>query len=105
MLRTLALILLAIPSFAQSMKVMTFNVRYPNPGDGPDVWSARRDLLVETIAKEAPDLMGTQELFHEQGQYIVEKLPGYAWFGRQSPRKYAGRAHGSLLCEGQTDAS
>jgi endonuclease/exonuclease/phosphatase family metal-dependent hydrolase len=81
MLRTLAFLLLAIPATAQSLKVMTFNVRYPNPGDGPDVWAARRDFLVETVAKEAPDLMGTQELFHEQGQYIVEKLPAYAWFG------------------------
>jgi len=81
MLRTLAFLLLAIPATAQSLKVMSFNVRYPNPGDGPDVWAARRDFLVETIAKESPDLMGTQELFHEQGQYIVEKLPGYAWFG------------------------
>lgn len=81
MLRTILLLFLCIPAFAQSLRVMTFNVRYPNPGDGPDVWAARRDLLVETVAKEAPDLMGTQELFHEQGQYIVEKLPGYAWFG------------------------
>jgi endonuclease/exonuclease/phosphatase family metal-dependent hydrolase len=28
-----------------------------------------------------PDLMGTQELFYSQGEYIREKLPEYAWFG------------------------
>lgn len=66
---------------AGSLRVMTFNVRYPNPGDGPDAWPQRRDLLVETVRAQAPDVMGTQELFYEQGQYIVEKLPGYAWFG------------------------
>lgn len=81
MLRTLLFLVFAIPALAQSLKVMTFNVRYPNPGDGPDVWTARRDLLVETISRESPDVMGTQELFYEQGQYIVEKLPAYAWFG------------------------
>ncbi len=60
---------------------MTFNVRYPNPGDGANIWSARRDLFIQTVKAQAPDVMGTQELFYEQGQYIVEKLPDYAWFG------------------------
>lgn len=66
---------------AESLRVMSFNVRYPASGDGPDRWEQRRDLLVATIREKAPDVMGTQELFHEQGQYVVEKLPGYAWFG------------------------
>ena len=66
---------------AADLRVMTFNVRYPAKGDGENVWEKRRDLLVETVRKCAPDVMGTQELFYEQGQYIVEKLPEYAWFG------------------------
>lgn len=66
---------------AEILRVMTFNVRYPNPGDGDNVWSARRDLLVETIRSRRPDVVGTQELFYEQAQYIVERLPEYAWFG------------------------
>lgn len=61
---------------------MSFNVRYPNPGDGADIWESRRDLLVSTIRDARPDLIGTQELFKLQGDYIVEKLPAYAWFGR-----------------------
>jgi len=77
----LCLFLAAIPALPQTLKVMTFNVRYPNPDDGADAWPARRDLLVETIAGESPDLIGTQELFREQGDYIVSKLPRYAWFG------------------------
>jgi endonuclease/exonuclease/phosphatase family metal-dependent hydrolase len=74
-------LLVACLAPAETLRVMSFNVRYPNPGDGPDAWPARRDLFVETVRAKAPDLMGTQELFHEQGQYIVEKLPDYAWFG------------------------
>jgi len=66
---------------AETLRVMSFNVRYPNPADGPDAWPLRRDLLVETIRTAAPDIFGTQELFYEQGQYIVEKLPEFAWFG------------------------
>jgi endonuclease/exonuclease/phosphatase family metal-dependent hydrolase len=60
---------------------MTFNVRYPATSDGPNVWEKRRDLLVATIKESNPDVFGTQELFYEQGQYIVEKAPEYAWFG------------------------
>jgi endonuclease/exonuclease/phosphatase family metal-dependent hydrolase len=66
---------------AQPVAVMSFNVRFPSKDDGSNVWEMRKDLLVETVRRRAPDLMGTQELFQEQGDYIVEKLPQYAWFG------------------------
>lgn len=67
---------------APPLSVMSFNVRYPAPGDGPNRWELRRDLLVQVIRSRDPDLIGTQELYYEQGQYVVEKLPAYAWFGR-----------------------
>ncbi len=60
---------------------MTFNVRYPAKDDGPNVWERRRDILVRTILEKDPDVIGTQELFHLQGEYIVEHAPAYAWFG------------------------
>jgi endonuclease/exonuclease/phosphatase family metal-dependent hydrolase len=77
----LGLAALAWAAEADTLRVMTFNVRYPAKGDGVNVWEQRRDLLIETVRKNAPDLVGTQELFHLQGQYIVEKLPEYGWFG------------------------
>ncbi|MEG3176493.1 endonuclease/exonuclease/phosphatase family protein [Sphingomonas sp. RB3P16] len=64
------------------LRVMTFNVRYPNPDDGANVWANRRALFVRTIAAAAPDIIGTQELFATQGADIVRALPRYAWFGR-----------------------
>jgi endonuclease/exonuclease/phosphatase family metal-dependent hydrolase len=66
---------------AESLRIMTFNVRYPATSDGPNRWEARRDLLVATIREKNPDVFGTQELFYEQGEYIVEKAPEYQWFG------------------------
>jgi endonuclease/exonuclease/phosphatase family metal-dependent hydrolase len=66
---------------AESLKVMSFNVRYPAKSDGSNVWELRRDLLVATIKEKSPEIFGTQELFYEQGQYIVEKAPEYSWFG------------------------
>jgi len=61
--------------------VMSFNVRLPAPTDGANIWEKRRDLFVNTIAVAAPDVIGTQELFKLQGDYLVERLPGYSWFG------------------------
>lgn len=83
-MRQIALLALLAVSFhieAAELRVMTLNVRYPNPDDGINAWPARRDLLVETIRSRRPDLIGTQELYFEQGQYIIGKLPEYSWFG------------------------
>ncbi|MBN8736420.1 MAG: endonuclease/exonuclease/phosphatase family protein [Xanthomonadales bacterium] len=66
---------------ADSLRVMTFNVRLPLASDGPERWEARRDLFVKTIRDERPDVFGTQELYKEQGDYVVAKLPEYKWFG------------------------
>jgi endonuclease/exonuclease/phosphatase family metal-dependent hydrolase len=66
---------------ADTLRVMTFNVRLPMASDGPERWEARRDLFVKTIREQHPDVFGTQELYKEQGDYVVAKLPEYAWFG------------------------
>jgi len=85
MKRFLAAVLFASSLFAlqaaETLRVMTFNVRLPLKSDGPDDWDNRRDFLVETIRRRSPDLIGTQELYYVQGRYIVEKLPDYEWFG------------------------
>ncbi|HWU96837.1 MAG TPA: endonuclease/exonuclease/phosphatase family protein, partial [Sphingomonas sp.] len=85
MIRFLWLVLaLLMPMAVQAqdrLVVMSFNVRYPSPSDGENIWEKRRDLFVETVAAAAPDVIGTQELFQLQGDYLVGKLPGYSWFG------------------------
>lgn len=60
---------------------MSFNVRFANPQDGPDIWEKRRDLFMRCVREAAPDLMGTQELLKSQGDDIAKALPEYAWFG------------------------
>lgn len=81
MLRRILLVLVPVCLSAETLRVMSFNVRYPSKDDGPNLWETRRDMFIESIRQKNPDLMGTQELFHLQGQYIVEKLPEYKWFG------------------------
>ena len=66
---------------ADALRVMTFNVRLPMASDGPERWEARRDLFVRTIREQHPDVFGSQELYKRQGDYVVAKLPEYAWFG------------------------
>jgi len=81
----LAVAMLSIPAqplAAQTLRVMSFNVRLPSPDDGANRWELRRDLMVRTIREQAPDLVGTQELYKLQGDYLVGKLAHYAWFGR-----------------------
>jgi len=78
---SLALSLASLPLAAQTLRVMSFNVRVPVEADGPNRWEARRDLMVRTIREEHPDVLGTQELHQEQGDYITSKLPQYTWFG------------------------
>lgn len=83
LLAMLALVAVSVPALAKDspLRVMSFNVRLPIASDGPNAWEHRRDLLVRTIADARPDIIGTQELFKLQGDYVVKRLPEYAWFG------------------------
>jgi endonuclease/exonuclease/phosphatase family metal-dependent hydrolase len=63
------------------LRVMTFNVRVP-VDTGMNAWVNRRDLMVKVIEAAHPDVLGTQELTEEQGEYLAAHLPGYAWFGQ-----------------------
>lgn len=73
--------LLAASLHAASLRITSYNVRYPAKGDGPNLWETRKDLFIDSIRAMDPDIMGTQELFKLQGDYIVEKLPEYTWTG------------------------
>jgi endonuclease/exonuclease/phosphatase family metal-dependent hydrolase len=63
------------------LRVMSFNIRYANPNDGDNAWPHRKALLLKIVTDFAPDLLGTQEVLHEQAQFLKEKMPGYAFHG------------------------
>ncbi len=60
---------------------MTFNLRFPNPEDGFNIWENRKELVADTIRRYDPDVFGTQEMYESQGDYIAEQLPRYRWLG------------------------
>lgn len=59
--------------------VMTFNVRYANPDDAPNDWTARRDEVAALMARA--DLIGVQEALAVQMADLHARLPGFDWFG------------------------
>jgi endonuclease/exonuclease/phosphatase family metal-dependent hydrolase len=72
----------APPASAQvPLDVMTFNIRTANGRDGANAWPNRKDLLVETIERSAPQVVGLQEALDEQIEYLDAMLPDYRWLG------------------------
>ena len=58
------------------MRILTFNLRFANPLDGPNQWDHRKELVVDTILALDPDLMGTQEGTVPQLDYLTQHLQG-----------------------------
>jgi Metal-dependent hydrolase len=64
-----------------SVDVMTFNVRYDNPDDGDNHWPKRKDFVANMIKYHNPDLIGTQEVLHNQLLDMHKRLPEYEYIG------------------------
>lgn len=57
----------------ESLRVMSFNVRYGTAKDGDNHWDKRKDLAIGRIAAFKPDILGLQEALKFQNEYILEK--------------------------------
>ncbi|XAM01105.1 endonuclease/exonuclease/phosphatase family protein [Phycisphaeraceae bacterium D3-23] len=64
-----------------TLKIVSFNIRYPNRSDGPDYWGSRRHRVVQTLARLDPDVFGIQEAYDHQAQYLLNELSGYSMIG------------------------
>ncbi len=63
------------------LRVMSFNVRYGDAFDLGNMWKQRKEIVVDTIRSQEPDILGVQECLDYQTDYIDNALPGYHWFG------------------------
>jgi endonuclease/exonuclease/phosphatase family metal-dependent hydrolase len=71
-----------VSTAGMELKLMSFNIRYENPGDpGSRAWSQRVIGAVRMIREEAPDVMGVQEALHGQAADLWASLPDYEFFG------------------------
>ena len=75
---------LSSPAFSKEsdLKVMSFNIRLGVANDGENHWDKRKELVLKTIQNFGPDLLGLQEVWHMQEEYLKEKLSNYAYYGR-----------------------
>lgn len=76
-------------SFSSKVSVMTYNLRYDNPGDSLNSWDHRKKRLVNEVLFYNPDFMGIQEGLHHQVRYLAEHLSNrkYIGVGRKDGKK------------------
>jgi len=65
----------------RDLRVVSYNIRWPNPDDGLDRWDLRRHRVAQTLDRLRPDVFGAQECFAFQAEYLAAELPGYAMVG------------------------
>lgn len=65
----------------QPLKVMTFNIRLDAPSDSANNWKYRKDNVCKMITYYQPDLMGMQEVCHNQMEDLKQGLPQYTALG------------------------
>lgn len=63
-----------------TLRVMTFNLRFAS-AQPPHAWPERRPIMQRLIAREAPDVIGTQEGLYGQLRDMAADLPAYEWIG------------------------
>ncbi len=86
--------LLAAPLAAQdTLRIMSFNIRYGTANDGDNHWDKRKENVATTISEFNPDLLGTQETLQFQADFIHDQVEGYTYFGRsrmKTPNEHCG---------------
>lgn len=70
-----------LTSRGQSVTVMTYNLRYDNPGDGVNAWPLRKAWLCQQVKQVSPEILGIQEGLERQVQYLDSVFPGYRHIG------------------------
>jgi len=66
---------------ATGLRVMSFNIRYNNPNDGPNAWPHRREWVAQIVRDSRTDVAGFQEVLHTQLQDMQRLLPDHALYG------------------------
>ena len=83
-------------SFGQtsSLKVLSFNIRYNNPNDGENSWPNRSERVKNFLWSESIDIIGFQEVLHNEVLELDHALFNYNFSQRQYTRIGVGREDG-----------
>ena len=68
-------------NFAQELDVLSYNIRYASPNDGPNLWKNRKGDMIETLSNINPDLLGLQEVLHIQLLELTNGMKEYSYIG------------------------
>src|SRR5699024_2406841 len=63
------------------ISVMSYNLRYDNPGDSSNSWDHRKERLANEILFYNPNFMGIQEGLHHQVEYLNKHLINRKYIG------------------------
>jgi endonuclease/exonuclease/phosphatase family metal-dependent hydrolase len=63
------------------LKVMTFNIRYGTANDGENRWEKRRQMVINVLRDNQPDVVGLQEALDFQLSEIRQGLGEYGQLG------------------------
>lgn len=84
--------LFSTPAFGQTeslqespsarLRLLSFNIRNGRANDGENKWENRKDFVCDVVKKYSPDVVGLQEAFHFQLQYMLKALPEYSAIGK-----------------------
>ena len=88
-------------SFGQtsSLKVLSFNIRYNNPNDGENSWANRSERVKNFLWSESADIIGFQEVLHNEVLELDRALFNYNFSQRQYTRVGVGREDGKTKGE------
>lgn len=71
----------ASPDAMAPLRVISYNIRYNNPGDGINAWPERRARVAALLRFHDADLIGVQEALAGQIADLDAALPRHAWLG------------------------
>ena len=77
---------------ATQLKIMSFNLRVDNSGDGINAFSNRFHRVVEVLEREKPDVVGFQEVTNAMRARLRDHLPGYTVQGCGREANYCGES-------------
>jgi len=82
-----------------SLKVMSFNLRYNNTHDGANSWPNRSERVKNFLWSESADIIGLQEVLHNEVVELDRALFNYNFSQRQYTRIGVGREDGETKGE------
>jgi endonuclease/exonuclease/phosphatase family metal-dependent hydrolase len=66
-----------------SIRVASFNIRFPSDSDEGNLWQDRRLFFPQTLDEISADIIGMQEVYRNQLSDILNDSSGYAAVGRE----------------------